>query len=119
MMNRSKTPFQVYLPEDIGIIDNIYAHIQIRDEKLDIEAYHSGRYISSTGCEWLKVFYTDGGEAFKSTTFDSSSFLFYLDTWNGIKGTFYLSFSGWKNETLTSYYTERKNFAKNQKLIIW
>lgn len=118
MTNRSKTPFQVYLPEDVGIIDNIYAHIQIQEEKLDIKAFHSGRYISSAGCEWLKVFYTDG-KIFKSNKLESSSFSFYVNIWNGIEGTFYLTFSGWKNEILTSYYTEQKHFSKNHKLIIW
>lgn len=114
------TAFQIYLPEDLGIIGNIVVHLETNDGNYDIpesEVSHISHYKSVNGSEWMEIFNNDT----KITNFEtlkSSTFSFPIDIWDGLNGTFYLTFTAWRNDTLTYYYTGKRQFMKSQKLIL-
>ncbi len=115
-----RTAFQVYLPEDLGIIDNVLAHIQIGDEKREVTTiWHTGRYISMNGTEWSKIFCdNDNHQITEYQTLKSCSFAFPIEIWDLIEGSFYLTFTAWKDENLTFYHTGKYFFRKSDKLIV-
>lgn len=116
--NSYTTAFQIYLPEDLGIIDNVSAHIQIGGENTNTKAHHIVRYISRKGTEWSRVFRDDSGiEVTKYDTLKSSTFIFPIEIWDLIDGTFYLTFTAYKDEILTFYHTQIHSFQKTDKLI--
>lgn len=127
MENTYRTSFQIYLCEDLGIIDNIFAHVnyvridyQTVEINTQIKAEHSSRYISINGSEWLKVFYLQNNVAVSNyETFKSSAFTFPMELGVGMEGEFYMTFTAFKNDLLTSYYTSTKHFLNSQKLKIW
>ena len=118
--NSFTTAFQVYLPEDLGIIDNVLAHVQIGDENIDVTTiWHTGRYVSITGSEWSRVFCDDNTEITEYKTLKSCSFSFPIEIWDFIEGSFYLTFTTWKNGISTFCHTERYFFQKIDKLIVY
>ncbi len=119
--NSFMTAFQIYLPEDLGIIDNVLAHVQIGNETIDVTTiWHEGRYLSMTGIEWSRVFRDDNNfEITKYQTLKTCSIAFPIEIWDLVEGFFYLTFTGWKNENLTFYHTEKHFFKKSDKLIVY
>lgn len=110
--------FQVYLPEELGFIDNVSAHIQIGDKNINTKAHYIGRYSSSRRTEWSKVFRDDSGkEITKYHSLKSSTFYFPIKIWDLVEGSFYLTFTANKDGNLTSYHTEIHSFRKSDKLI--
>lgn len=117
--NQFRTAFQIYLPEDLGIIENISVHLETNEGDYVIkEISHISRYKSINGSEWLNV-YNNDNIITSFETLKSSAFSFPIEIWDGLKGSFYLTFTGWKDNTLTYYYTEKRQFMKSQKLILY
>lgn len=112
------TAFQVYIPENLGFIDNVSVHVQIGNEKnMDITTVWHYRYISIKGIEWSKVFRDNGEEVTQCyTTLESIAFSFPIEIWDFIEGNFYLTFVASKDGFLSSYHTEKHYFKKTDKL---
>lgn len=118
--NSFQTAFQVHLPQDLGFIENVSAHLQIGDKDLEVtKIWYVGRYISVTGNEWSKVFNDDNEEFRDYHTLKSHTFAFPIEIWDLIEGTFYLTFTATKDEVVTSYHTEKFFFRKSDKLVVY
>lgn len=115
------TAFQVYLPQDLGNIDNVLAHVQIGDENIDVTTiWHTGRYISIAGWEWSRVFRDDNKQEITGhRTLKSCSLAFPIEIWDLIEGTFYLTFTAWKNGNPTYCHTGKYFFRKSDKLLVY
>ncbi len=120
MKNSFMTAFQVYLPQDLGNIDNVLAHVQIGNKSTEITTIWQSRYLSIRGTEWSRVFRDDNKqEITRYQTLKSYSFAFPIEIWDLIEGTFYLTFTTWKDGFPTFCHTERHFFRKSDKLIVY
>lgn len=104
------------LPEILGFMDqkDVWVHVNlINGIYVPINAIY---LYSSEMAEWPKIFYEGTQEepvVLKTTNNITTSIfgiIYSLKNVSYSKGTFCITFSGWKNNTLTQYYTEKINF---------
>lgn len=122
MMKKYKTSFPVYLPEELGFIDNVYAHIRTLFDNETLETTtkvtHINRYVSTSGTEWPKIF-NNSNEIIKCSDLKSSFFSFPIEYDEGILGEYFFTFTACKDNILTEYHTNTQHFIKSQTLKIW
>lgn len=110
------------LPEELGIFDNVYVHVQLENgQNISIPATHEFRYHSDNGIEWPMIFNDETkkpvailNESKDCLTEPNSSFFGIIYTGfdrSYAKGSFCITFTGWKDEKLTRYYIEQKPFS--------
>lgn len=121
-MTTFETTLEFALPEELGILDNVYVHVQLENgHNISIPAIHEFRYHSENGIEWPIIFNDETkrpvqilNELKDYPTELNSSFFGIIYT--GVdesyqKGSFCITFTGWKDDTLTWYYTNRTFFS--------
>lgn len=101
----------VDLPEFLGYLDEVYAHITIDGKVITQKAEHLFRYISSNNLGWPKVYYKISDKpVIIWNDFNTSSFKVEMELCAGMEGDYYFTFIGWKYGFSTSYYTETRHF---------
>lgn len=117
-----ETSLEFSLPEKLGILDNVWVHVQLENgQNISIPAIHEFRYYSENGIEWPMIF---NDETKKPVPILSASEVclnepnssFFGIIYTGVdasylKGSFCITFTGWRNEMLTKYYTDRTFFS--------
>lgn len=116
-----ETSLTISLPEELGIIDNVWVHITLLNNTyipLKAKLYSHFRHYSRTGEEWPKLYdentkqqitnWKINKDGKPNTTVFGIIYKCYDRTF--FKGSFVITFTSWKCEVLKYYYTERKYF---------
>lgn len=119
MINYPETSLEFSLPEELGFLKNVIVHIQLEDGRnIPIVATHELRY-HSTGKEWPIIFNKFSNEPISNWNItggdepNSSMFGIIYECYDKgyLNGSFYISFTGWKYDNSTDYYTETRTFS--------
>lgn len=119
MIDYPETSLEFSLPEELGYLENVTVHIQLKDGRnIPIKARHELRY-HSTGKEWPKIFEKTSRNLISNWNIidnnepNSSMFGIVYECYdkNFLNGSFYISFTGWKYSDSTEYYTETISFS--------
>lgn len=108
------------LPEELGIIhqENVSVHIQLNTGiYIPINAKYCFSYpLSTINIELPTIFYEDTKQIVEiNTTVESTiayfGIIYECKNESYLNGSFCITFAGWKNDTLTYYYTTSKSFS--------
>lgn len=108
------------LPEILGIIhqENVWVHIQLDTGKyIPINAKYCFSYpLSTINIEIPTIFYEDTKQIVEIQTIPESTLAYFgiiyeCKDQTYSKGTFCITFSAWKEDNLTYYYTAQKTFS--------
>lgn len=120
-MDYYETSLPISLPEELGIIDNVWVHITLSTGQylpLKAQLYSHFRHYSETGEEWPKLYdeYTKlpvsnleiAKDGKPNTTVFGIIYKCYNRTF--LKGSFVVTFNSWKEGVLKAFYTETVQF---------
>ena len=108
------------LPETLGIInqENVWVHIHLKNNLyVPINAEYCYSYpLSKLDIKLPTIFYEDTKQIVEVNTTKESSIAYFGIIYeckheSFLNGSFCITFTGWKDEILTYYYTAKKEFS--------
>lgn len=121
MKNYPETSLLVSLPEELGILDNVWVHITLSNGRyipIKADLCLDFRHYSEDGAEWPILYDEDTKQQISNwninkngdpnTTVFGIVYTCYDRTF--LKGSFVVTFTSWKNECVKSFYTEMVTF---------
>lgn len=117
-----ETSLPIALPEELGILGNVFVHITLSNGQyfpLKADLYPNLRYYSNTGEEWPKIYdeinkqqqiFRNPGKALKEFNTSVFGIIYTCYNINFLKGRIVVTFTSWKEEMLSHYYTEKIYF---------
>jgi len=124
-MDYAVTSLPIALPEELGIIDNVYVHLTLSNNRyvqIKANSYQELRYHSNTGEEWPKLFDETTKKQLSNWKIEDNDepntsvfwiiYTCYDESY--MAGSFVVTFTSWKDEQLKYFYTEKVHFNLNE-----